>query len=212
MSAGNHYLQAYAKKFNAASFVNPTTIDTEFLHKKDLYPTLKNENTIVIGWTGSHSTLKYLEDLVPVLQSVEEKYPNARFHVIADKPPFLKLKNLIFKQWSKENEIPDLTEFDIGIMPLPDDEWAKGKCGFKALQYMALETPCMASPVGVNTSIIQHGSNGFLCSTSMEWLNCFDTLIVNNALREEIGKAGRITVEKNYSVRSNASNFLSLFE
>jgi glycosyltransferase involved in cell wall biosynthesis len=146
-----------------------------------------------------------------VLQEVENKYPQVSFLVIADHAPSLKLKNLDFKKWTKESEIEDLIQADIGIMPLPDDEWAKGKCGFKALQYMALEIPCIASPVGVNPTIIHHGINGFLCNTSGEWMACFDALITNESYRKQIGQQGRITVEKGYSVVSNSSTFLSLF-
>ena len=212
VSAGNEYLAAHAGKFNANVVVNPTTIDTENLHNKNFYTDQSaKENGIVIGWTGSHSTLKYLEDLTPVLQQMEEQNPNVSFLVIADKSPTIKLKNLIFTPWSKETEIADLAQLDIGIMPLPDDQWAKGKCGFKALQYMALEIPCIASPVGVNTSIIQHGVNGFLCNSPQEWMQCFEQLS-NEALRKKLGQEGRKTVESSYSVRSNCSNFLSLFE
>jgi len=215
VSVGNAYLADYAGRFSKNVVVIPTTIDTVSVHnparfqKKTTAP--GGANKIIIGWTGSHSTLKYLKDLEPVLQSVENKYPHVSFLVIADRAPDFTLKKLIFKKWTKESEIEDLIQADIGIMPLPDDEWAKGKCGFKALQYMALEIPCLASPVGVNTTIIQHGVNGFLCNTPAEWMKCFDALISNEPYRMQIGQQGRITVERTYSVRSNASAFLSLF-
>jgi glycosyltransferase involved in cell wall biosynthesis len=135
------------------------------------------------------------------------------FVVIADKPPSIQaIPSVKFVPWNTETEIQDLLEFDIGIMPLPDDEWAKGKCGFKALQYMALEFPAVASPVGVNTKIINHGQNGFLCSTPGEWEAALRMLIENEALRKQIGSNGRKTILESYSVTSNASNFLSLFE
>jgi glycosyltransferase involved in cell wall biosynthesis len=219
ISAGNEYLAEYARQFNSRVVVNPTTIDTVKLHNRkhnpQTLPLLKqtqHEGKISIGWTGSHSTLKYLEALYPVLKNLEEEYDNLSFLVIADKPPKLNLKNILFREWSKETEISDLMQIDIGIMPLPNDDWSKGKCGFKALQYLALEIPCLASPVGVNTSIIHHGVNGFLCSSEEEWMKYFKQLIVNPAQRIEMGKAGRKTVEDQYSVASNASNFLSLFE
>ncbi len=97
-------------------------------------------------------------------------------------------------------------------MPLPDDEWAKGKCGFKALQYMALELPAVASPVGVNSKIINHGVNGFLCKTAKEWEETLKILIEDSSLRKKMGVNGRNTVVENYSVLSNSANFLSLFE
>jgi glycosyltransferase involved in cell wall biosynthesis len=97
-------------------------------------------------------------------------------------------------------------------MPLPDDQWAKGKCGFKALQYMALQFPPVASPVGVNSSIIDHGVNGFLCSTPDEWKESLSKLIEDAELRNRMGINGRKTVVERYAVVSNADNFLSLFE
>jgi glycosyltransferase involved in cell wall biosynthesis len=108
-------------------------------------------------------------------------------------------------------EIQDLAQFDIGIMPLPNNEWAKGKCGFKALQYMALQIPTIASPVGVNSKIINHGKNGFLCLSQHEWEDCLAMLIENKTLREVMGKDGRAKIINHYSVSSNSSNFLSLF-
>ncbi len=216
VSVGNEYLASYARRFNNNVIVNPTTIDTVNMHNQKRIKKNKSPespaNEIIIGWTGSHSTIKYLEELGPVLRQVENQYPQVSFLVIADRVPDLKLKNLVFKKWTKESEIEDLIQTDIGIMPLPDDEWAKGKCGFKALQYMALGIPCLASPVGVNTTIIKHGINGFLCDTEKEWIKYFDNLINNKTNRREIGQQGRTTVENNYSVRSNTSTFLSLFE
>lgn len=216
VSVGNEYLARYARRFNNHVIVNPTTIDTVNMHNPSH---LKKNNSsessgheITIGWTGSHSTLKYLEDLEPVLQQVELLYPQVSFLVIADRAPDLKLNKLVYKKWTKESEIEDLIQTDIGIMPLPDDEWTKGKCGFKALQYMALEIPCLASPVEVNTRIIQHGLNGFLCTTMEDWMSCFKTLITHESFQKQMGQRGRITVLKNYSVESNTPTFLSLFE
>jgi glycosyltransferase involved in cell wall biosynthesis len=216
ISAGNEYLAEYARQFNTNVVVNPTTIDTLYMHNPDLHresiASTKLSGEIMIGWTGSHSTLKYLESLEPVLQKIEDQCPGISFLVIADKLPQLRLKKIVFRTWTKETEIRDLALVDIGIMPLPDDEWVKGKCGFKALQYMAMGIPCIASSVGVNTTIIQHGKNGFLCARDEEWLACFHQLIINETLRKLIGRAGKQTVVDHYSVRSNTSTFLSLFE
>lgn len=122
------------------------------------------------------------------------------------------LKNLVFKPWKKETEIEDLALFDIGIMPLPDDTWAKGKCGFKALQYLAMEIPAVVSPVGVNSKIIEHGGNGFCCTTEEEWFEVLEILILNEAGRKIMGERGRRKVIEHYSVLSNSATFLSLFE
>jgi glycosyltransferase involved in cell wall biosynthesis len=182
------------------------------IHNPALYDVRKEQNKIVIGWTGSHSTLKYLYLLKDVLKRTMERFSNVYLLIIADKVPELDLERVIFKPWSKESEIKDLLLSDIGIMPLPDDEWSKGKCGFKALQYMALEIPAIASPIGVNTQIIQHGQNGYLCSTEKEWLAALEQLIKNMNQRRQLGQAGRKTVVERYSVSSNTENFLSLFK
>jgi glycosyltransferase involved in cell wall biosynthesis len=131
--------------------------------------------------------------------------------VIANKEPVLAIRSLTFIPWSKEHEIEDLLQIDIGIMPLTDDIWAKGKCGFKALQYMALAIPALASGVGVNAAIIDAGINGFLCTTEEEWFSCLKSLIDQPDLRRQIGNRGRQKIIDHYSVSSNTSTFLSLF-
>lgn len=210
ISCGNDYLASYARQFNANVVINPTTIDTESLHSPFLYSST-NKKGITIGWTGSHSTIKYLELIAPALKIIEQKYPSIHFLFIADKEPMLDLKNSEFKKWKKETEIEDLLQIDIGIMPLPDDEWTKGKCGFKALQYMALGKPSVVSPVGVNTKIIQSGINGSFASNQQEWIDCLSELMDNERLRTSFGTNARKMVEQHYSVLSNTFNFLSLF-
>ncbi|HEU5292397.1 MAG TPA: glycosyltransferase family 4 protein [Cyclobacteriaceae bacterium] len=211
VSCGNQFLQAFARKYNSSTFHNPTTIDTEKNHNLDLYRKPEKGNNIVIGWTGSHSTLKYLGEIETVLQKIERDFPHVSFVVIANQKPAIKLASLKFIPWKEETEIPDLLTLDIGLMPLPDDEWSKGKCGFKALQYMALEIPAIASPVGVNTKIIRNSVNGFLCVSDQEWFEALAALINDKTLRERIGKEGRKTVVENYSVASNTEDFLKLF-
>lgn len=216
VSCGNLYLCAYAKQFNKNVIHNPTTIDTELVHNPLLFKAEKfskqKNNKITIGWTGSHSTLKYLNGLEQVVQRIESKYSQVEFLVIADRLPSLKLKSLQFRKWSLATEISDLSLLDVGIMPLPDDMWARGKCGFKALQYMAMEIPTIASPVGVNTRIINHGIDGFLARTHEEWEKTLTQLIEDKSLRDTIGLNGRKKVCNAYSVLSNTSTFLSLFE
>ncbi len=211
ISCGNEYLCAFAGTYNSNVVLNPTTIDTDHLHNPALYPAGKHDR-ITIGWTGTHSTIKYLEFLEPIIRSLENKFPNRlRFVVIANKKPELKLQSLEFIPWNKVSEIPDLLKLDIGVMPLTDDIWAKGKCGFKALQYMALEVPCVISPIGVNTKIVEPGVTGFLASTEDEWTRALEVLMSDQTLRESMGKKGREKVESEFSVKSNAENFLQLF-
>ena len=211
ISCGNSYLAAYAKQFNPNVFIIPTTIDTAKLHTRDAGDERSGKN-IIIGWTGSRSTLKYLQELTPVLQAVEKKYSEVEYLMIADENPKLPLKNMVFRSWKKETEIRDLAAMDIGIMPLPDDAWTRGKCGFKALQYMAMSIPAVVSPVGVNREIVQNGVEGYWCTSHQEWFARLEELILNPEKRNEMGKRGRQKVIEHYSVASNSANFLSLFQ
>jgi glycosyltransferase involved in cell wall biosynthesis len=145
-----------------------------------------------------------------VIQQLEREYP-IRFVVIANKRPTFNVKSLEFIEWNQETEIDDLLRFDIGLMPLPDDIWAKGKCGFKALQYMALGIPTVASPVGVNTTIIENEVDGFLCDNDADWLHTLVRLTKDPDLRIRIGKTGIDKINRNYSVEANTENFLKLF-
>lgn len=212
VSAGNEYLRSYAAQYSSNAIYNPTTIDTENVHNPALHNTQRAEKKVVIGWTGSHSTLKYLRELGPVFKRLHQKFPHLSILVIADKTPDFELPALDFRPWSEATEIADLVQADIGVMPLPDDQWANGKCGFKALQYMALNLPAVAAPVGVNKRIIVEGENGFLCSTESEWETQLALLIRDENLRKKMGEAGRQRVKAEYSVRSNEKNFLHLFD
>lgn len=213
VSCGNAYLSSFAKQYNNSVVLNPTTIDTYTLHNPLLFEPSTISDKITIGWTGTHSTLKYLNPLLPVFQSLKDKYKERiQFLVIADKPPSISIPGLIFKKWNIETEIEDLIKVDIGIMPLTDDEWAKGKCGFKALQYMALEIPAVVSPVGVNSDIIENGITGYLAKSTADWYLYLEKLIKDKDLRKKIGTRGRKKIIEVYSVDANASNFISLFE
>lgn len=212
VSCGNQYLQQYALQFNKNSFINPTTIDIDYVEcKANAQARVERNNGLTIGWTGSHSTLKYLNQLNNVFVQLLAQHPHLNFTIIANKKPDLNFK-FTFLHWNVLTEVEDLLSFDIGIMPLPDDEWSKGKCGFKILQYMALGIPSVASPVGVNTQIIQDGLNGFLCRDKSEWYQKLTKLVEDPKLRLQLSAAGHRTVLENYSVRSNTSNFLKLFE
>jgi len=212
VSAGNEYLAAYARQFNSNVVINPTTIDTLHRHNPSLFSQKKDQGKINIGWTGSHSTLVYLNKIEKILQRIESENGEVNFIVIANQKPTLNLRSLVFMPWKEETEILDLLTLDIGIMPLPDDTWAKGKCGFKALQYMALKIPCVISPVGVNSIIVEHGVSGFLANSEDDWYHYITHLIADHKLRETIGEAGRQRITSYYSVIANTSNFLGLLE
>jgi len=204
--AGNDYLASYAAGINTNTIVIPTVINTDY-HKKISYS--GNKDAVCIGWTGTSTTIKHLDQALPVLRELKNIYSDRiYFKIIADIPYSIEDIDIISVKWNIDTEIEDLSEIDIGIMPLPDDEWAKGKCGFKGLQYMALEIPTIMSPVGVNKMIINDGVNGFLADTKEEWIEKAGKLIDSEELRKEMGKKGRETVLKNYSVESQKHNYL----
>ncbi len=205
--AGNRYLADYAKHYNDHIQVIPTTIDTG-VHK----PLHLQKNKIVIGWSGSLTTIKHFEYAIDFLKVIKKKYPQVEICVISDDVytnPELEIKGI---KWTAENEVASINTFSIGIMPLPADEWAKGKCGLKGLSYMACEVPTVMSPVGVNTEIITHGKNGFLAATTEEWFYCLSQLIESETLRQQMGKAARETVIEKYSVQSQQQNYLNAFK
>lgn len=204
---GNSYLKDYALQFNSNVQVIPTTIDLKNTHNIQTVHTEK----IIIGWTGTHTTGKYLDQIVPVLQKLEKEF-TFEFRVISNQAPDFQMNSLNFMKWNKDTEIEDLSKINIGIMPMEDNEWSRGKCGFKGLQYMALEIPALMSPVGVNTEIIEHGVNGFLCESASDWESTLRQLIEDISLRKEIGKNGNQTVLEQFSVTSNTPNYLNLFK
>ncbi len=205
--AGNSYLARYASQFNPNVKIVPTTINTTDVHKKP--DRVKKENTVCIGWTGSITTIKHFELATPVLIKLKEKYGDSiRIKVIGDENYRNKELDIKGIAWSRENEIDELSEFDIGIMPLPDDEWSKGKCGLKGLEYMALEIPPVLSRVGVNVEIIQDGVNGYLAQSNEEWLEKISRLIESEELRVKMGKEALKTVQEKYSTDSQKKNYL----
>ena len=205
ISVGNQFLKEFAVQKNPSVFIVPTVIDTKGLEIQD-----QRTSKPAIGWTGSFSTLKYLDIVLPVLQELQEKY-DFTFIVIADKDPKLALKNYRFIKWRRETEIEDLLNFHIGIMPLYDDELSRGKCGFKAIQYMSLGIPAVVSPVGVNVDIVENGINGFLCSTEEDWKTKLQKLLEDASLRTNLGLAASQKIKEQYSVEATTQSFLNLF-
>lgn len=208
---GNQYLAKHALMYNDNVAIIPTTIDTDY-HKPSLRKNT-NKQPIYIGWTGSETTIRHFKLCIPVLHKLKERY--------GDKVSFIQISNINYEcpeigletiVWNAKDEIKQLERIDIGIMPLPDDEWAKGKCGFKGLQYMAMAIPTIMSPVGVNTEIITHGVNGFFAKSDDEWVSILSQLIENPELRDSIGAKGRETVLERYSILSQKEHYLSLFE
>ncbi len=204
---GNEYLCNYARQYNNNVVLIPTCVDMARQHNKVKEHT---DGLVTIGWTGSHSTLFYLNDIVEVLQDIEQEH-NTKFLVIANKAPDLPLKNIEFLPWNATTEIEDLIKIDIGVMPLVADEWSEGKCGFKLIQYLSLGIPAIASPVGVNKVIMEHGKNGYLCSTKEEWKTALVSLIKDTELRKAAGNAGRDKMLYEYSTAANKDRFIQAF-
>ncbi len=208
--AGNTYLLQEALKVNPKAILVPTTIDTELHFPKH---ELRHKNQVCIGWSGSLSTLKHFELLIPVLKQVKEKYGDkVRFKLMGEKNykhPELPVESVA---WTENSEVDELNSFDIGLMPLKDDAWARGKCGLKGLSYMACEVPVVMSAVGVNIQIIRHGVNGYLAQSEEEWLQALSLLIEDKSLRLQLGKAARETVQLEYSVERYKNTYLQTFQ
>lgn len=205
--AGNDFLADYARQFNSKVYIIPTTIDTENHHQLSVNQATEK---VVIGWTGTHTTMEYLAPLFPVIEELEKTH-QFEFHVISNEAPSHQLKSLIYKKWNKLTEIEDLAQIQIGLMPLIQSDWAKGKCGFKALQYMSLGAVAVVSPVGVNTKIIQHEKNGFIASDFEEWKKTLIRLIENAVERKKIGANAQQTIRQEWSVQKWTSNYMQLF-
>jgi len=170
-----------------------------------------DSSNIVVGWIGSPQAAPYVRILENALRILSQKYPRLVVELIGAGELKMEGVPVVIKRWDFESEVKDLHNFDIGIMPLPDNEWARGKGGYKLLQYMACGIPCVASPVGVNTEIIQDGFNGFLARNEEEWIEKLSLLIENPELRQKMGENGRAIAEEKYSLRVNAPRFLAVF-
>jgi glycosyltransferase involved in cell wall biosynthesis len=204
--AGNPHLADYSRRFNDQVTVIPTTIDTD---KYQVAPPT-SANVPVIGWSGSFSTVQHLDTLCGALQRLAR---TERFKLRVIGTPRYQLDGVEVeaRAWRSETELQDLSEIDIGVMPLPDDRWSRGKCGLKALQYMALGIPAVCSPVGVNTDIIRDGENGFLAASEDEWVQKLTQLLHSAELRARLGAAGRATVEATYSAVAQAPRVRQIF-
>ena len=209
ISAGNQYLAEYASQYNPTVDIIPTVVDTENYHNPNLY-TKKLKSLPVIGWTGSHSTLGYLNSLIPALTKLHDQFPFILM-VISNRKPEFDFQNLNFVPWEKSTEIEALYQMDIGIMPLAQDDWSEGKCGFKIIQYMSLGIPAVASDVGVNRDIIKNNINGYLSTNENEWINSLLKLLLDVEKRKFFGLKARLTIQQQFSVEATSDSFLKLF-
>lgn len=208
--AGNDFLADYAKNFNKNVSIIPTCIDTdEYIYKDKNY----DRDVICIGWSGSQSTIKHFKLIENVLLALKNKYSDKiRFKVVGDEYYENKELNIKGIKWTRESEIEELKDIDIGLMPLPNDKWSEGKCGLKGLVYMAMNIPAVMSNVGVNSSIVSNQYDGFLCDTEQEWITTISTLIEDKNLRKKIAINARKKIESNYSIVTYKDQFIDLLK
>lgn len=209
--AGNDFLAEYALKYNVNVKVIPTVVNTSDHHNPSLYDQIPaGKKEVTVGWTGSISTLPFIENLFPLFEKIHRSAP-FRLLIISNKEPKKKLAFAEFRKWTRKTEIRDLMEMDIGIMPLDNEilssNFIEGKCGFKIIQYMALGIVPIATDLAVNRKIIDHGTNGFLCSNSQEWEETLTRLI--KADKSELKKFdGRSKIEMSYSLQAHIDSFI----
>lgn len=202
--AGSTYLRDTTLEVCPGSVVHviPTAIDTDAYESK----VHSEKPDVVIGWIGSSSTIRYLEMLRPVFRRLLVENPAIRIKVVSNGFPdwdFIEKK-----VWVREDENRDILGMDIGVMPLDDTPWTRGKCGFKLIQYMASGLPVVASPVGANNDIVAVNETGYLAGTEDDWLGCLRALIADWGARKAFGARGRTRAERLFSVRANAAKYI----
>jgi glycosyltransferase involved in cell wall biosynthesis len=205
--AGNEYLAAYARQFSDAVTVIPTCVDTtKFVPSPHAFSSNGSEPSRgpVVGWIGSPTTASYVRGLANVFRRVRQHHQFVLRVSGADAP--FEVPGVAVDQapWTLASEVQLFNTCDIGVYPLADDEWSKGKCGFKAIEFMACGVPVVASAVGVNRDIVQDGVNGFLAATEGEWVEKLGCLLRDRELRRRFGEAGRRTIEQRYSLALHA--------
>jgi glycosyltransferase involved in cell wall biosynthesis len=202
--AGNDYLAGLARPYNAAVSVVPTCVDLEPYRARG-----EPAREPLIGWIGTAVNLMYLRPILPALANVRAAGRGVKLKVICDAFPEEPGLEIARRRWRLEDEASELAACQIGIMPLADDPWTRGKCALKILQYFAASLPVVCSPVGTNLSVVEHGRSGYFAADDGEWTARLDELLADPAKRQAFGRAGRERVESRYSVASNLEAFLA---
>lgn len=202
--AGNRYLAGAAARLNSHVSLLPTSIRPE----KYQLEVEKPRNCVDLVWIGSASTRKYLVQALPALEILAQRHPQLRLKIIADFD--LETRHLVTLPlaWNEETEARELAASHIGIAPMPDNPWTRGKCALKVLQYMAAGLPVVASPTGVNLDVVSDGDNGFLATSAEQWIEHLEELIGDPALRKRLGTRGRESVSNDYSEAATADKML----
>ena len=195
--AGNRFLGEWASRHASRVEVVPTVVDTDHFAPAPR----RHDGPVVIGWSGSASTVDHLRPLLPVLARVRARFGDrVQVRVMGDPAFGDAATGVRGEAWTPAAELDLLRRMDIGVMPLPDDDWARGKCGLKGLVAMSMSAATVMSPVGVNAEIVQHGDTGLLARTDDEWFDHLCALVDDAALRRRLGEAGRQRVVDAYSV------------
>lgn len=182
----------------------PTPLDTDRFAPQAVEPPRGK----TIGWVGHADNLAYLERLADPLRELARRHPGLRLVVVADRPPAIDGLEVEFRRWSLDTEVTCFSGIGVGLMPLEDTAWARGKCAFKALQYMALGRPAVVSPVGMNREVVRDGENGFFAETDEEWLEALDRLLSDSELAATMGDRARRDVVRDYSLEVVARRLL----
>jgi glycosyltransferase involved in cell wall biosynthesis len=208
---GNSALAEYASQFNTEISIIPTVVDCD---KYKYRVTAKPAGCpLTVGWMGSRSTAAYLLNIVRPLRHLAENYGNkVNFRFFGCEDLELDLPNMVLQPFRLETELDDLRSLDIGLMPMPDTVWTRGKCAFKAVQYMAMGIPTVASPVGSALNLIQHDHNGLLARSEQDWYLALERLLTDLPTRERLSMAGRETILNSYSLQVWGPRLISLFD
>lgn len=209
---GNRYLAGQTGNLCKNLRILPTVVDEHLYVPRPAPDVAPVKEGPVIGWIGSRHTLPYLKAIAPVLQQVCGAVPGARLKIVADDFFDLEGVEVLKKEWRSGEEVADLQSMDIGVMPLPDTPWCRGKCGFKLIQYMAVGLPVVCSPVGANADIVTDGREGFYARTPEEWGERLLRLLKDAALRQAMGARGRETILARYSLPSHAAELIRLLD